>query len=92
MVVGSINAPGRLSSASSRTNVTAASVQIRGAARRPAIVQANGILYELPDGSCTNWAFESLTAPYVEGTSEKILTTWITWHHGSSDLPDSCAG
>ena len=59
---------------------------------RPAIVQANGILYELPDGSCKNWAFESLTAPYVEGTPEKILTTWITWHHGSSDLPDSCAG
>jgi hypothetical protein len=42
--------------------------------------------------ACTNWAFESLTAPYVEGTSEKILTTWITRHHGSSDLPDSCAG
>ena len=67
--------------------VMAASVQIRGVTR-PAIVHSNGIFYELPDGSCTNWAFESLTASYRDGNSETIP---ITWHHGPSDLPESCA-
>jgi hypothetical protein len=67
-------------------DVVAAAVQVRGVAR-DAIVESNGIFYELPDGSCTNWAFESLTAAYRDGTSE---TTPIEWHHGASELPESC--
>jgi hypothetical protein len=68
-------------------DVTAAAVQIRGVSH-PAIVQSNGLFYELPDGSCTNWAFEALTAAYRDGTSKTIP---IEWHHGS-ELPETCAG
>jgi hypothetical protein len=68
-------------------DVAGAHVQVRGVGRA-ATVESNGIFYELPDGSCTNWAFESLTATYIDGTSE---TTPIKWRHGSSELPAACA-
>jgi hypothetical protein len=67
-------------------DVQAAEVQVRGVGRA-AIVESNGIFYELPDGSCTNWAFESLTATYRDGTSD---TVHIGWHHGPEQPPGSC--
>jgi hypothetical protein len=69
-------------------DVAAAEVQVRGV-RHAAIVDANGIFYELPDGSCTNWAFESLTATYRDGSSDTVP---IEWHHGARELPETCAG
>jgi hypothetical protein len=67
-------------------DVAATQVQVRGIAHA-AIMESNGIFYELPNGSCTNWAFEWLTAFYRDGTSK---TTPINWHHGSSELPETC--
>jgi hypothetical protein len=81
-----IGAPGTLAGVVP-DDVTAAEVQVRGVARA-ATVESNGIFYELPDGSCTNWAFESLTASYRDGTSK---TTTIKWRQGSSELPETCA-
>jgi hypothetical protein len=69
-------------------DVAAAEVQVRRV-RRAAIVQSNGIFYELPDGSCTYWALESLTTKYQDGSSD---TDPIEWHEGSSGLPETCAG
>jgi hypothetical protein len=69
-------------------DVAAAEVQVRGVGDT-ALVQSNGIFYELPDGSCTNWAFESLTATYRDGSSVSVP---IEWHHGSRELPETCAG
>jgi hypothetical protein len=68
-------------------DVAAVEVRVRGVSR-PAIVENNGIFYELPDGSCTNWAFESVTVRYRDGRSD---TAPINWHDGSSELPETCA-
>jgi hypothetical protein len=51
--------------------------------RHPAILDRNGVFYELPDGGCTMAAFESLTATYRDGTSD---TVHIAWHHGPKPL------
>lgn len=56
-------------------NVASAEVVVQGQ-RRPAIVESNGLFYELPDPSCTFWAFESLTVGYVDGTSETVPIDW----------------
>jgi hypothetical protein len=67
-------------------DVVAAQIQVDGVAQ-PAIVQSNGIFYELPDGSCTNWAFESLTATYRDGSSNTVP---IRWHDGPGNTPAPC--
>jgi len=67
-------------------DVVAAQVQVDGVAQ-VATVESNGIFYELPSGSCTNWAFESLTATYLDGGSE---STPITWHDGPGNTPEPC--
>jgi hypothetical protein len=62
-------------------------VQVDGVAQ-PAIVESNAIFYELPDGSCTNWAFESLTATYGDGSSNTVP---IRWHNdGPGNAPAPC--
>jgi hypothetical protein len=68
-------------------DVVAVEVKVRGV-QQPAVIQSNGLFYELPDGSCTNWAFESLTATYRDGSSDTVP---IEWHHGSRELPETCA-
>jgi hypothetical protein len=67
-------------------DVTAAEVQVRGVAQA-AIVESNGIFYELPDGSCTNWSFESLTATRRDGSSNMVPTKW---HDGLGNTPEPC--
>jgi hypothetical protein len=69
-------------------DVVAVEVKVRGV-QEAAVIQSNGLFYELPDGSCTNWAFESLTATYRDGSSDTVP---IKWHHGSRELPETCAG
>ena len=69
-------------------DVVAADVQVRGE-RHAALVQSNGLFYELPDGSCTSWAFESLTVRYRDGSSNTVP---IEWHHGQEELPETCQG
>ena len=81
-----IGAPGTLAGVVP-DDVAGAQVQVRGVAQA-AIVERNGIFYELPDGSCTFWAFESLTATYRDGSSDTVP---VKWHHGSSELPETCA-
>jgi hypothetical protein len=63
-------------------DVVSADVQVQGA-RYAATVEGNGIFYELPDGACTNWAFESLTVTYRDGGSDTVP---INWHHGPTLL------
>lgn len=67
-------------------DVAAAEVKVRGV-DQAAVLRRNGVFYELPDGSCTNWAFESLTLSYRDGGSATIP---IKWQHGSRTLPDTC--
>ena len=67
-------------------DVVAAQVQVDGVAQ-PAIVASNGVFYELPDGSCTNWAFESLTATYRDRSSNTVP---IRWHDGPGNTPAQC--
>jgi hypothetical protein len=67
-------------------DVKAAQVQVDGVTQA-AIVEGNGVFYELPDGSCTNWAFESLAATYRDGTSNTVP---IRWHHGPGNAPAPC--
>jgi len=67
-------------------DVASAEVVVQGQ-RRPAIVENNGLFYELPDPSCTFWAFESLTVVYVDGTSE---TDPIDWRRGRKTGDGSC--
>jgi hypothetical protein len=67
-------------------DVVAVGVVVRGV-RHSAVLERNGLFYELPDGSCTNWAFEQLVVNYRDGTS---YTVPIKWHHGSSTLPETC--
>jgi hypothetical protein len=69
-------------------DVATATVRV-GGTEHPAVVQNNGVFYELPDGSCTNWAFEALTATYRDGSSDTVA---IKWHHGSDVMPTTCAG
>jgi hypothetical protein len=68
-------------------DVAAAEVRVRGTSHA-AIVGSNAIFYELPDSSCTNWAFDSVTVRYRDGRS---ATAPITWQQGSSELPETCA-
>jgi hypothetical protein len=67
-------------------DVVAAQVQVDGVPQA-AIVESNGVFYELPDGSCTNWAFESLTATYRDGSSNMVP---IRWHDGPGNTPAPC--
>jgi hypothetical protein len=67
-------------------DVVAAEVKVRGL-DRAAVLQSNGLFYELPDGSCTYWALESLTVSYRDGSSQTLP---IKWHHGSETLPETC--
>jgi hypothetical protein len=67
-------------------DVVAAQVQVDGVAQA-AIVESNAIFYELPDGACTNWAFESLTATYRDGSSNTVP---IRWHNGPGNTPTPC--
>jgi hypothetical protein len=67
-------------------DVVAVDVVVRGV-QHSAVLERNGLFYELPDGSCTNWAFEQLIVKYRDGTS---YTVPIKWHHGSRTLPETC--
>jgi hypothetical protein len=67
-------------------DVVAVDVQVRGE-RRAVVVQGNGFFYELPDGSCTNWAFESFTVRYRDGSADTVP---IEWHQGREELPETC--
>jgi hypothetical protein len=69
-------------------DVVAVDVQVRGE-QQAAVVQGNGFFYELPDGSCTNWAFESFTVRYRDGSAD---TPPIEWHQGREELPETCQG
>jgi hypothetical protein len=69
-------------------DVVAVDVQVRGE-RHAAIVQGNGFFYELPDGSCTNWAFESFTVTYRDGSTDTVP---IEWHEAQEGLPETCRG
>jgi hypothetical protein len=69
-------------------DVAAVDVQVRGE-QQAALVQGNGLFYELPDGSCTNWAFESITVRYRDGSADTVP---IEWHHGREELPETCPG
>jgi hypothetical protein len=69
-------------------DVMAVEVKVRGE-QHAAVFQGNGLFYELPDGSCTNWAFESLTVRYRNGSSDTVP---IEWHHGLKALPETCRG
>jgi hypothetical protein len=63
-------------------DVVGADVTVEGV-RHPAILDRNGVFYELPDGGCTMAAFQSLTAAYRDGTSETVR---IESHHGPKPL------
>jgi hypothetical protein len=69
-------------------DVASVEVQVRGV-RHAAIVESNGVFYELIDSSCTMRAFESLTVTFRDGSS---ATYPIEWHHGANGLPETCAG
>jgi hypothetical protein len=69
-------------------DVVAVDVQVRGE-QQAAVVQGNGFFYELPDGSCTNWAFESFTVRYRNGSADTVP---IEWHQGREELPATCPG
>ena len=69
-------------------DVVAVDVLVAGI-RHAAVLQNNGLFYELPRGSCTNRAFESLTATYRDGTSDTVP---IEWGHGPKTLPETCRG
>jgi hypothetical protein len=67
-------------------DVVAAQIQVDGVAQA-AIVESNALFYELPDGSCTNWAFESLTVTYRDGSSNMVP---IRWHAGPGNADKPC--
>ena len=67
-------------------DIVAVDVVVRGV-RRAAVLESNGLFFELPDGSCTNRAFERLIATFRDGSS---TTVPIEWHHGPSMLPETC--
>ena len=69
-------------------DVVSAEVQVRGV-HHAAIVESNGVFYELTDSSCTMRAFESLTVTFRDGSS---TTDPLEWHHGGNELPETCAG
>jgi hypothetical protein len=69
-------------------DVVAAPVQVDGVVQA-AIVESNAIFYELPDSSCTNWAFESLTATYSDGRQDTVP---ISWHASQGNTPVPCPG
>jgi hypothetical protein len=69
-------------------DVVAVKVNVLGV-EQDAVLQNNGVFYELPDGSCTSCAFESLTATYRDGGSE---TAPINWQVGPKTSPETCQG
>jgi hypothetical protein len=69
-------------------DVSAVTVKVGGIdEQQPVVVKSNGVFYELPDGSCSVWAFESLTTTYRDGTSDTVP---IDWRNGDEPMPDTC--
>jgi hypothetical protein len=69
-------------------DVAAVTVKIGGVEdQQPAVVRDNGVFYELARGSCSFWAFESLTTTYRDGTSDTVP---IHWHNGQEAMPETC--
>jgi hypothetical protein len=66
-------------------DVSAVTVKV-GGVEHPAVVQNNGVFYELAHGSCSFWAFESLTTTYRDGTSDTVP---IHWRNGGR-MPETC--
>ena len=66
-------------------DVSAVRVRV-GGIEYPAVVKNNGVFYELADGSCSFWAFESLTTTYRDGTSDTVP---IHWRNGGR-IPETC--
>jgi len=69
-------------------DVSAVTVKV-GGVEYPAMVKNNGVFYELADGSCSFWAFQSLTTTYRDGTSDTVP---IHWHIGDEPMPKTCEG
>ena len=69
-------------------DVSAVTVKV-GGIDYPAVVKNNGVFYELADGSCSFWAFESLTTTYRDGTSDTVP---LHWHIGQEPMPETCEG
>jgi hypothetical protein len=69
-------------------DVSAVKVKV-GGVEYPAMVKNNGVFYELADGSCSFWAFQSLTTTYRDGTSDTVP---IDWHIGDEPMPETCEG
>jgi len=69
-------------------DVVSAEVVVLGESH-PALVESNGLIYELPSTTCTSWAFEAITVTYRDGTSD---TRPIEWHHGPRTLSGGCEG
>jgi hypothetical protein len=67
-------------------DVSAVTVKVGGVAY-PAMVKNNGVFYELADGSCSFWAFQSLTTTYRDGTSDTVP---IDWRNGDRPMPETC--
>jgi len=71
-------------------DVSAVTVKIGGVEQeQPAVIKDNGVFYELADGSCSFWAFESLTTTYRDGTSDTVP---LHWHIGDEPMPETCEG
>jgi len=69
-------------------DVSAVTVKV-GGVEYPAVVKNNGVFYELAAGSCSFWAFESLTTTYRDGTSDTVS---IDWRNGQEPMPETCEG
>lgn len=67
-------------------DVSAVTVKV-GGVEYPAVVKNNGVFYELADGSCSFWAFQSLTTTYRDGTSDTVP---IDWRNGDRPMPETC--
>jgi hypothetical protein len=69
-------------------DVSAVTVKVGGIDKQqPAVVKDNGVFYELAQGSCSFWAFESLTTTYGDGTSDTVP---IDWRNGDRPMPETC--
>jgi hypothetical protein len=71
-------------------DVSAVTVKIGGVEQeQPAVIKDNGVFYELARGSCSFWAFESVTTTYKDGKSDTVP---LDWHVGQRAMPGTCEG
>lgn len=60
-----------------------------GGTHHPATLDRNGFFYELPDGDCTNAAFESLTLTFQDQSSDIVPLRWHKERNFASIAEDS---